>query len=119
MGTIEIIKKSHSWGHIPHRNRAPLEIPKNHESEIIDVEEGSVVIMTALTLHRTVRNNHDQPRIVLSLTVRNFYYPNTGNSDIKNFRKLNLSFFSRLRNILGNPDYSPFRTFGEKRKDLY
>ena len=119
MGTIEIIKKSHSWGHIPHRNRAPLEIPKNHESEIIDVEEGSVVIMTALTLHRTVRNNHDQPRIALPVVVRNFYYPNTGNSDIKNFRKLNLSFFSTLRNILGNPDYSPFRTLGEKRKDLY
>ena len=26
MGTIEVVKKSHTWGHIPHRNREPIEI---------------------------------------------------------------------------------------------
>ena len=28
-GQIEIIKKSHTWGHIPHRNRRPINLPKN------------------------------------------------------------------------------------------
>ena len=119
MGAIEIIKKSHTWGHIPHRNREPLEIPKNHESEIINVKAGSVVIMSALTLHRTVKNNHNEPRIALPIGVRNFYYPNTGNLDLFNFKKLNLSFFSKMRRILGNPHYSPFRTLNQKRNDMF
>ena len=119
MGAIEIIKKSHTWGHIPHRNREPLEIPKNHESEIINVKAGSIVIMSALTLHRTVKNNHKEPRIALPITVRNFYYPNTGNLDLFNFKKLNLSFFSKMRRILGNPHYSPFRTLSQKRNDMF
>ena len=119
MGSIEVIKKSHTWGHIPHRNREPLEIPKNHESEIINVKTGSVVIMSALTLHRTVKNNHEDPRIALPITVRNFYHPNTGNSNLFNYKKLNLSFFSKIRRILGNPHYSPFRTLNQKRKDMF
>ena len=119
MGTLEIIKNSHSWGHIPHRNREPIEIPKNHESEIVDMKLGSLVILSPLTLHRTVKNKHNEPRIALPLTIRNPYYPNTGNSDITNFKKIKFSFFSKLRKILGNPQYSPFRIHGEKRKDLF
>ena len=119
MGTIEIIKKSHTWGHIPHRNRAPIEIPKKHETKIIDINEGSVVLLSALTLHRTVWNKHKNLRIALPVLVRNFYYPNTGNLDLFNFKKFNFSFFSKLRRILGNPHYSPFRTLGQKRTDLF
>ena len=88
-------------------------------SEIINVKTGSVVIMSALTLHRTVKNNHEDPRIALPITVRNFYHPNTGNSNLFNFKKLNLSFFSKIRRILGNPHYSPFRTLNQKRKDMF
>ena len=119
MGTIEVVKKSHTWGHIPHKNREPLEIPEDHESEILNPKVGSVVIMSALTLHRTVKNEHIQPRIALPLTIRNFYYPNTGNLDLSNFKKLNFSFFSRMRKILGNPHYSPFRSLGQKRTDFF
>ena len=35
------------------------------------------------------------------------------------YKKLHLSFFSRLRKILGNPHYSPFRILGQKRTDLF
>ena len=81
--------------------------------------EGSVVLLSALTLHRTVWNKHKNLRIALPVLVRNFYYPNTGNLDLFNFKKFNFSFFSKLRRILGNPHYSPFRTLGQKRTDLF
>ena len=32
MGTIEIVKESHTWEHIPHKNREPIEMPKKYES---------------------------------------------------------------------------------------
>ena len=117
MGTIEIIKKSHTWGHVPHRNREPIDIPKEYETEILNIQEGSMAIMTMLTLHRTIVNTHDQPRIALPVTIRNFYHPNTVNLDLFNFKKLNFSFFSKFRKILGNSHYSPYRTLGQKRTD--
>ena len=119
MGTIEVIKKSHTWGHIPHENREPISLPKNHESEILNIETGSVAIFTAFTLHRTVKNEIDKPRVALPITVRNPYYPNTGNLDLFNFKKINFSFHSRFRKILGNSQYSPFRTLGQDRTDLF
>jgi len=119
MGTIEVIKKSHTWGHIPHQNREPINIPEKHEAEIIKLNSGSVVIFTAFTLHRTVKNEIEIPRIALPIQIRNPYYPNTGNSDLINFKKINFSFFSQFRKILGNKHYSPFRTLGQKRTDLF
>ena len=119
MGTIEVIKKSHTWGHIPHKNREPISIPKKHEAEIIKLDTGSIAIFTAFTLHRTVKNKIDKPRVALPITVRNPYYPNTGNSDIMNFKKINFSFYSRFRKILGNKHYSPFRTLGQDRTDFF
>ena len=118
MGTIEIVKKSHLWGHIPHQNREPLNALPNYESIELKIEEGSVAVMSALTLHKSMINKHQIPRIAIPITVRNFYYPRTGNNDLFNFKKLNLSFFSKLRKVLGNPHYSPFRTLGQKRKDF-
>ncbi len=119
MGTIEVIEESHTWGHIPHRNREPIEIPKNHNSNVLDIKLGSLAIFTSFTLHRTVLNNFDSPRVALPITVRNPYYPNTGNMDLFNFRKIKMSYFSRLRKMLGNNQYSSFRTLGQNRKDFY
>ena len=31
-GQIEIIKDSHKWGHIPHQNRKPTNLPKNFKT---------------------------------------------------------------------------------------
>ena len=119
MGTMELIEKSHTWGHIPHRNREPITIPKDHKKRSVDIKEGSMLIMTALTLHQTSKNTHQQPRIAIPIVVRNFYYPNTNNTDLLNFKKLNFSFFSKFRKILGNKQYSPFRTLGQKRKSIF
>ena len=32
MSTIEIIKRSHTWGHVPHRDRKPIELPKKYST---------------------------------------------------------------------------------------
>tara|TARA_B100000686_G_scaffold355016_1_gene469090 strand:+ start:15166 stop:15987 length:822 start_codon:yes stop_codon:yes gene_type:complete len=118
MGTIEIVQESHTWGHIPHKNREPIEMPKNYKSNILNINIGSIAIFTAFSLHRTVKNKLDEPRIAFPITVRNPYYPNTGNMDLFNFRKLKFSYYSRLRKILGNSQFSPFRILGQVRKDL-
>lgn len=119
MGTIEIIKESHKWGHIPHQNREPTSLPKESKKIIIKAKEGSVVIMSAFTIHKTIPNKIAEPRIAIPLTVRNFYYPTTGNEDMWSFEKYNYSFYSKFRKILGNPQFSPFRTLNSDRKDFF
>lgn len=119
MGTVEVIKKSHTWGHIPHSNREPIELPENYLSEKVNIKEGSLVFFTPLTLHRTVPNKLKEIRVAAPITVRNFYYPKIGNEDLWEFKKLNFSFFSHFRKILGNPQFSAFRTFNQKRKSIF
>ncbi len=109
-GTMEIIKNSDKWGHIPHRNREPVNLPKKYEKTELKIAEGSVAILSALTLHKTIKNNSNNIRIALPITVRNSYYPKTNNSDIFNFKKIKQSYFTKLRKVLGNSHYSPFRT---------
>ena len=111
MGTIEIIKSSHKWGHVPNRNREPIELPKNYKEIKLSISNGSVAVLSALTLHRTIKNNHNEIRVALPITVKNFYYPNTGNSDLNHFKKINFSVFSNLRKVLGNPNLTPYRIF--------
>ena len=68
-------------------------------------------MLSALTLHRTIKNKHNEIRVALPITVKNFYYPNTGNSDLNHFKKINFSVFSNLRKVLGNPNLTPYRIF--------
>ena len=110
MGTIEIIKNSHEWGHIPHQNREPIKLPKRYKTYKVNIKPGSVAMMSALTLHKTIKNSHNEIRIALPITVRNFHYPNYGNSDLFNFKKFNQSFFTKFRKKLGNSQLTAFRT---------
>jgi len=116
MGTIEVIKGSHTWGHIPHRDREPIELPKKYSEEILKISEGSIVAFTPLTLHRSVKNKHSDARMAIPLHVRNIYYPKSGNENLQEYNKLNLSYYSKFRKILGNPYLSPYRTISNKRK---
>ena len=111
MGTIEIIESSHKWGHVPNRNREPIELPNKYKEIKLSITNGSVALLSALTLHRTIKNKHNEIRIALPITVKNFYYPNTGNSDLNHFKKVNFSVFSNLRKVLGNPNLTPYRIF--------
>ena len=45
MSTIEVIKESHTWGHIPHRDRSPIELPKKFSTEKAKISEGSIFVM--------------------------------------------------------------------------
>ena len=72
--------------------------------------------MTPLTLHRSLENFHNDPRVAFPFTLRNFYYPKIGNEDLWEFKKVKLSYYSKFRKILGNPYLSPFRTLNQKEK---
>ena len=112
-GGLEVIKGSHLWGHIPHRNREPLHIPHDAESEIIDSDHHSdsdVILFHSLTLHRTIPNAMDSPRLAYATHIRNIFEHDTGFEVIKNWEIFNLSPTSRIMRACGNPHLSPFRT---------
>jgi len=115
MGTIEMIDGSHIWGHIPHRNREPIEIPSDAKYTVIDAEEGDIVIFHSLLVHRTVPNQHKFPRFAMPQGVRNFHDKDTGFEDLKSWEPLHYSPLSEIRKKLGNPHLSPFRTYSSER----
>jgi hypothetical protein len=118
MGTLEIVRGSHKFGFIENQNREPINM-NSYKTSKLNIKNRSVLFLTALTLHKTEINKNKIPRIAIPILIRNFYYKNTGNSDLNNYRKLNYSFVSTLRKILGNPFYSSFRTLGQKRKSIF
>ena len=119
MGTLELVENSHTWGHVPHRDREPINLPPNIKKKNINIKEGSLLLLSSLTLHRTVKNKIYQPRIAMPIVIRNFYYPRSGNEDLWAFKKLHFSFYSNLRKILGNTQFSPFRTLNQKRSGIF
>ena len=52
-GQISIIKNSHTWGHIPHRNRRPLDLPSNVKIVSPKINYTDVVIMHSMVLHKS------------------------------------------------------------------
>ena len=88
-GAMEFIPGSHHWGHIPHRNREPLEIPDVAKPSKIQVIEGDAVMFHSLTLHRTEKNESMIPRIAVPLSVKNFYTKETGVPEFKKWQPFN------------------------------
>jgi len=119
MGGVEVIEGSHRWGHIPHRNREPIEIPSDVEYTLADTNDGDMVIFHSLLLHRTVPNQHEYPRFSTSQLVRNFHDTDTGFEDLKIWHAFHYSPLSQIRKRLGNPHLSPFRTYGSERKQYF
>jgi len=119
MGGIEIIEGSHQWGHIPHRDREPIEIPSDAKYKKVDAEEGDMVIFHSLLLHGTVPNQHEYPRFATPQPVRNFHDKDTGFEDLKKWETFHYSPLSQIRKRLGNPQLSPFRTYGSERKQYF
>jgi hypothetical protein len=117
MGGVEFVKGSHLWGHIPHKNREPIELPDDMQVVNPVVEEGDSVIFHSLALHRTVPNEKPLPRFALPLFIRNFYYPDSGISEFTKWTPFNLSPLAKVHKKLGNPAFSPFRTLGSERRD--
>lgn len=119
MGGLEIIEESHHWGHIPHRNREPIEIPSDAQHTILNLQEGDTVIFHSLLLHATVPNQHPHPRIAVPQPVRSLNARDTGFEDLKNWETFHYSPMSQIRKRLGNPHLSPFRTYGSQRTQFF
>jgi ectoine hydroxylase-related dioxygenase (phytanoyl-CoA dioxygenase family) len=117
MGGVEFIPGSHHWGHIPHRNREPIEIPGSAEFVTPQIAEGDGIMFHSLTLHRTVANQNPLPRFALPLSIKNFYVPDTGVPYFGTWRPFNFSPLANIHKKLGNPAFSPFRTLGSTRSD--
>ncbi|OGT25444.1 MAG: hypothetical protein A3I77_03900 [Gammaproteobacteria bacterium RIFCSPLOWO2_02_FULL_42_14] len=118
-GTMEMVKKSHVWGHIPHQNREPKWLPDDAEIVNIKCKEGDVLIFSSLTLHRTVKNMVECPRLAYTTTVRNIFEKYTGFDMMSSWEIFHLGAASRVLKKCGNPHLSPFRTYGSTRKPYF
>ena len=119
MGGLEMIEGSHTWGHIPHRDREPIEIPSDAKYKFLDANEGDMVFFHSLVLHRTVPNQHEYPRFAMPQGVRNFHDKGSGFEDLKIWHAFHYSPLSQIRKRLGNPHLSPFRTYGSERNAYF
>ena len=82
----------------------------------LNINTGSILLMSPFTLHKTIPNFHKEPRFAMPITIRNFYYPQKGNEDLWEFRKLKESVYSKLRKKLGNNLFTPYRTIDINQK---
>jgi ectoine hydroxylase-related dioxygenase (phytanoyl-CoA dioxygenase family) len=117
-GTMDMVKKSHSWGHIPHQNREPKWLPEDAEIENVKCKEGDALIFSSLTLHRTVRNTVECPRLAYVTTLRNPFENFTGFDMLHNWELLHMGAATKIMKKSGNPHLSPFRTLGSTRKSI-
>ena len=107
---IVFIKGSHLWGHIPHRNREPLELPAGHTETSSDLALGDAVVFHSLLLHRSAPiPKAGQPRLALPCLVKNFKYSNDSFEKYRNWKIFSYSDLSLIDRRLGNHYLSPFR----------
>ena len=106
-GQVSFIKNSHKWGHIPHSNRKPLNLPKKLSVVNTNIEIGDIVLFSTTLLHRS--NLCKNPRLGLALTIKNFKYNDHSYSDNVNWKIFSYSEITKIQRILGNHYLSPFR----------
>jgi hypothetical protein len=74
---IALMKSSHLWGHIPHRNREPIHLPNNAVEIYSDLEVGDVIFFHSLLLHRSsIIDKNGYPRLAIPCLLKNFRLPN-------------------------------------------
>jgi len=112
LGGLQFIPASHIWGIIPNRNREPTELPSDAKILEAEVKEGDAILFHSLTLHRTVPNLSEVPRVAFASTVRNFNHVFTGTEQLNSWTPFHYSPYARIRKMLGNPYLTPFRTLG-------
>jgi hypothetical protein len=108
-GQIEVILESHKWGHIPHRNRKPIGMPKKYETAQLKLEYGDVMIASTLLVHRSLAVT--SPRLSLPLMSNNFKYKDYSFSQSnRNWKNFSYSEITKIERMLGNHYLSPYRT---------
>ena len=110
-GQIEVIKGSHTWGHIPHNNREPISLPKKYEIQSINLNEGDVLLFHSLLLHRSKKivSERFDARLALITHIRNFKHINNSFDLNKSWRIFNMSELTKVEKKLGNHYLSPYR----------
>ena len=109
-GGLVLVPGSHLWGHIPHRNREPIELPKGTEEFMPDIEIGDVIIFHSLLLHGSNPIDGDgQPVLAMPCLLKNFRLQNQSFECFKNWRNFSYSDLSKIDRRLGNHYLSPFR----------
>ena len=106
-GQIELIEESHKWGHVPHKNKKPLQIPKNIKIKKLNLECGDIIIFSTLLMHRSIATNH--PRLALPCLVKNFKNKDYSFEGNRSFHNFSYSEMTKIERILGNHYLSPFR----------
>ena len=106
-GQIELIKESHKWGHVPHRDRKPLELPKFFKTIKLNLNYGDVIIFSTLLLHRSLPTN--SARLSFPCLLKNFKFKDNSFQDIRSFHNYSYSEITKIERILGNHFLSPFR----------
>ncbi len=106
-GQMEIIPGSHLWGHIPHQNRRPIQLPSNLNIEKTNLEIGDVLIFSSLLLHRSIPTNYT--RISLPMLIKNIRFENNSFEKLRNFKIFSTSEITNIERKLGNHNLSSFR----------
>ncbi len=114
-GQIEIIEESHKWGHVPHKNRSPIELPKKYKVKKLNLSYGDVVVFSPLILHRTVKAK--TTRLATAFQIKNFKFKDETFQN-KNWKIFSYSEMSKIERILGNHYLSPFRTIDLKTNNI-
>lgn len=107
-GQMELIVGSHKWGHVPHRNRSPIDLPEKYDTEILNLEYGDAIIFSTLLMHRSVKAT--SPRLAVTMLLKNFKHIDNSFQNNRNWKIFSYSEMTKIERILGNHYLSPFRT---------
>lgn len=107
IGQVELIVGSHKWGHIPHRNRQPIDMPKKFKTKKLNLNYGDVIIFSTLLVHRSVPTTF--PRLALPLLLKNFKNVDNSFQSNRNWQLFSYSELTKIERILGNHYLSPYR----------
>ena len=109
---LEIMCNSHKWGHIPHRNRIPTELPNKYKTKKISLNNSDVIIFSTLLLHRSVTTK--SPRLALPLIIKNFKIKDNSFLENRSWKIFSYSEITKIERYLGNHYLSPYRVLNNK-----
>ncbi len=114
-GQIEFIPGSHLWGHIPHKNREPINLPSKFKTIKTKIKDGDIILFHSLLLHRSIplKSNNFQARMAMITHVKNFKHTNSSYDNNKSWRIFNISEITAIEKKLGNHYLSPFRIIND------
>ena len=119
-GQLSIVKGSQNWGHIPHRNRKPSELPKKLNIVSPKLNYTDVIIMHSMVLHKSnpIIGNGYHPRLALSSMIRNPKFKNNAFENNKSWKIFSYSELSMIERKLGNVYLSPYRVHEVDQTDF-